>query len=372
MKKLIFYLLLTFLSINLLANSIDDKKNQINKIENEIKRKGEEIKKNNQKIQTINRQTETLKEKITRVEKELSTIEKEKEDLKKKIQIVSRKIDYGQRNLRFSSKELTIITNDYTSMLQAWQKKELTEEEDVHNFKEILSANEKRQDEIINVQTNIKKVKADIEKEKVKLKTLENQLATKERQQENKKRQHNQLIAQYNREKKNTVAKTNAAKSSISSLQKQKAAIEKEIENIIKTRTKQLGNVDYSTIAKNLGTFKKPVSGKVVIGFNQLKAGGVRSSGQEIDGALGERVLAANKGKVIYSGKFMNMGNVVMIDHGYNLITIYGNLISTYVKVGTKVNKGRIIGLLGLNSDGYSYLYYETRFNLKSANPNIF
>jgi len=372
MKILIYHLIFLILTTSLFGNSLDDKKNQINRIDNEIKRKGEEIKKNTQKIKTIEKKTETLKEQIIRVEKELKTIEKEKEVLREKIQVVSRKIDYGKRNLKFSSKELTIMENDYLAMLQTWQKKELTEEEDIHNFKEILKANEKRQEEIKSVQHNIQTVKANIEKEQKKLKTLESELAAKERQQESKKKQHKDLIAQYNRDKKDTSARTAQAKSSITNLQKQKAAIEKEIDKIIRQRTKQLGNVNYATIAKNLGSFRKPISGKVVVGFNQAKVGGIRSSGQEIAGKLGDRIIAANKGTVIYSGTFMNMGKVVMIDHGYNLITIYGNLISTSVKLNQKVNKGSHIGILGLDFDGKPYIYYETRFNLKSTNPNNF
>ena len=203
------------------------------------------------------------------------------------------------------------MENDYVAMLQSWQKKEITDETDTYNFKEILKANRERQDEIKDVQRNIKTVKNNIEKEQRNLKTLQSQLASKERQQESKKKQHNNLIAQYSRDKKITTANTKKAKNTINNLQKQKVAIEKEIDNIIRTRTKQLGNVNYSTIAKNLGSFKKPISGKVVVGFNQTKAGGVHSSGQEISGKLGDRVLSANKGKVIYSGKFMNMGKVV-------------------------------------------------------------
>lgn len=372
MKKLIFCLTLIIFTTNTFSNSLDEKKNQINQIENEIKRKGEEIKKNTQKIKTIDKKTETLKEQINRVEKELKIIESEKELLKAKIDVVSRKVDYGKRNLKFSSKELTNMENDYVAMLQSWQKKKITDEVDTYNFKEILKANQERQEEIKSVQHNIKKVKEDIEKEQRNLKKLQSQLAYKERQQESKKRQHNNLIAQYNKDKKITTAKTKQAKNTITNLQKQKAAIEKEIDNIIRTRTKQLGNVNYSTIAKNLGSFKNPISGRVVVGFNQAKVGGIRSSGQEIQGNLGDRVTAANKGKVIYAGKFMNMGKVVMIDHGYNLITIYGNLISNYVKLGQAVRKGSEIGILGLNLDGRSYLYYETRFNLKSSNPNNF
>jgi len=372
MKKLIFFLILMILNINIYSNSLDEKKDQINQIEDEIKRNDEEIKKNTQKIKTIDKETETLKEQIIRLEKELKIIESEKELLKEKIDVVSRKIDYGQRNLKFSSKELTNMENEYIAMLLSWQKKEIIDETDTYNFKEILKANQDRQEEIKNVQNNIKKVKENIEKEQRNLRRLESQLAYKERQQESKKRQHNNLIIKYNKDKKITTAKTNKAKNTITSLQKQKVAIEKEIDNIIKTRTKQLGNVNYSTIVKNLGSFKKPISGRVIVGFNQAKVGGIRSSGQEIQGTLGDRVVAANKGKVIYSGKFMNMGKVVMIDHGYNLITIYGNLISSYLKLGETIKKGNEIGILGLNLDGKSYLYYETRFNLKSSNPNNF
>jgi septal ring factor EnvC (AmiA/AmiB activator) len=372
MKRLMFFLTLIIINVNIFSNTLDDKKNQINQIENEIKRNGEEIKKNIQKIKTIDKKTETLKEQIIRVEKELKIIESEKELLKKKIDVVSRKIDYGQRNLKFSSKELTNMENEYIAMLQSWQKKEIIDETDTHNFKEILKANQERQEEIKSVQNNIKEVKEDIEKEQTNLKRLESQLAYKENQQESKKRQHNELIIQYNKDKKITTAKTNKAKNTITSLQKQKVAIEKEIENIIKTRTKQLGNVNYSTVAKNLGSFKRPISGRVIVRFNQAKVGGIHSSGQEIQGTLGDRVVAANKGKVIYAGKFMNMGKVVMIDHGYNLITIYGNLISSYVKLGQTIKKESEIGILGLNLDGKSYLYYETRFNLKSSNPDNF
>ena len=110
-------------------------------------------------------------------------------------------------------------------MLQSWQKKEITDEVATHNFKEILKANQERQDEIKSVQHNIKKVKENIEKEQKNLKKLQSQLAYKERQQEDKKRQHNNLISKYNKDKIQTTAETNEAKTSITNLQKQKYSV---------------------------------------------------------------------------------------------------------------------------------------------------
>lgn len=55
-------------------------------------------------------------------------------------------------------------------------------------------------------------------------------------------------------------------------------------------------------------------------------------------------VVAANDGQVIYAGWFDIFGNVVIIDHGCGLQTIYGHLASWTVKPGELVKRGQLIG----------------------------
>lgn len=55
-------------------------------------------------------------------------------------------------------------------------------------------------------------------------------------------------------------------------------------------------------------------------------------------------VVAANDGKVIFTGRLKIYGNVILIDHGYGLITLYAHLNDFAVKEGQYVKKGEVIG----------------------------
>jgi len=55
-------------------------------------------------------------------------------------------------------------------------------------------------------------------------------------------------------------------------------------------------------------------------------------------------VVAANNGKVIFVGHLKIYGNVVIIDHGFGVETLYGHLNDFTVKEGNFVKKGQVIG----------------------------
>jgi len=55
-------------------------------------------------------------------------------------------------------------------------------------------------------------------------------------------------------------------------------------------------------------------------------------------------VVASNNGKVIFVGRLKIYGNVILIDHGFGLFTLYAHLNDFTVKEGDIVKKGDIIG----------------------------
>lgn len=83
-------------------------------------------------------------------------------------------------------------------------------------------------------------------------------------------------------------------------------------------------------------------------------------SGIDIGAGMGESVMAAGMGEVIFAGDGGGYGNLVKIDHGEGLITTYAHLSSILASVGDLVDAGEIIGLVGStgNSTG-PHLHFE-------------
>jgi flagellar protein FlgJ len=96
-------------------------------------------------------------------------------------------------------------------------------------------------------------------------------------------------------------------------------------------------------------------------------------SGIDIAAEKGTEVKAAMSGKVIMSCKTEDYGNVVAVDHGQGVVTIYAHNEKNMVKVGEKVGKGSLIAKVG--STGRStgpHLHFEVRKNGAKVNPMEF
>lgn len=79
--------------------------------------------------------------------------------------------------------------------------------------------------------------------------------------------------------------------------------------------------------------------------YNNMKKG--QHLGTDFRAAIGEKVPAANRGKVVFAGDLFYTGGTVIIDHGLDIFTVYGHLSKPMVKAGTIVERGQIIGLSG-------------------------
>jgi murein DD-endopeptidase MepM/ murein hydrolase activator NlpD len=79
--------------------------------------------------------------------------------------------------------------------------------------------------------------------------------------------------------------------------------------------------------------------------FNKQKKG--QHLGIDYRAAIGDKVPAANSGKVVVAGDLFYTGWTVIIDHGLDIFTIYGHLSRTLVTEGEFIKRGEIIGLSG-------------------------
>jgi murein DD-endopeptidase MepM/ murein hydrolase activator NlpD len=70
-----------------------------------------------------------------------------------------------------------------------------------------------------------------------------------------------------------------------------------------------------------------------------------RHWGYDLASVKNAPVEAANGGRVIFTGYIGIYGNVVMIDHGYGIVSLYAHLAEFKVKEGDSVRKGQVIGI---------------------------
>ena len=92
--------------------------------------------------------------------------------------------------------------------------------------------------------------------------------------------------------------------------------------------------------------------------------------GIDIAGLPGSPVYAPGAGVVMFAGYKQGYGKVIVVDHGYQLSTLYGHLSDIMVSKWQKVKKGQVMGAIGNtgNSSG-PHLHYEVRISNVPVDP---
>jgi murein DD-endopeptidase MepM/ murein hydrolase activator NlpD len=121
----------------------------------------------------------------------------------------------------------------------------------------------------------------------------------------------------------------------------------------------------------------RPVRGwqTSTFGFRTDPYTGLRQMHSGIDFAadVGTNVVATGDGLVVWAGQQGAYGNVVMIDHGHDLMSLYGHLSEIRVKVNEEVKRGTLIGAVGNTGRSTGpHLHYEIRVAGVPENPERF
>jgi septal ring factor EnvC (AmiA/AmiB activator) len=83
----------------------------------------------------------------------------------------------------------------------------------------------------------------------------------------------------------------------------------------------------------------------------------------------GSLVRAVHDGTVAFTGPFTGYGNLVIIDHGAETFSLYGQLDSVQVERGAKVERGVTLGTTGRVLAGIPGMYFEMRVDGKPVDP---
>jgi septal ring factor EnvC (AmiA/AmiB activator) len=113
-----------------------------------------------------------------------------------------------------------------------------------------------------------------------------------------------------------------------------------------------------------------PVPGSVRQRFGDA-AGNRRglSNGIEIAAPEGTPALAIHGGTVAFAATFAGYGNLVILDHGAQAFSLYGNLLEIAVPRGAHVERGQPVGSVGFAVTGSAGLYFELRVDGRAVDP---
>lgn len=112
-----------------------------------------------------------------------------------------------------------------------------------------------------------------------------------------------------------------------------------------------------------------------VYGYRLDPFTGVRTFHRALDvsATRGEPVYATAAGRIESASRSGNLGNLVVIEHGYGLRTRYGHLSRFEVRAGERVARGDVIGYVGATGRATgSHVHYEIWADGRPINPYRF
>ncbi len=117
--------------------------------------------------------------------------------------------------------------------------------------------------------------------------------------------------------------------------------------------------------------FAWPIRGSITSPYGP-RWGGFHT-GIDIDCRTGDRIGASKAGRVIAAEWGGGYGNMVIIDHGNGVTTLYAHNSRLYVREGQRVTQRQVISACGStgNSTG-DHLHFEVRINGQHQNPMRF
>ncbi len=152
---------------------------------------------------------------------------------------------------------------------------------------------------------------------------------------------------------------------------------EKELINTLVEEGKIISAIPVTDTKLWSKPFAYPLAAPVitdVYGYSrETGASTLAHKGTDFRAKVGTKVSAINAGVVAYTGFLRNYGNVIAVDHGARVLSIYMHLSKISVVVGQHVERGELVGLSG--DTGYvlgAHLHLTIRIGGISIDPMAF
>ena len=352
------------------ANTVEDLQAQHEEVEKQIQEKNERLEYIRSVLPEEMVKIQELNDKISSYEKEIASLGSEAEKLESSIAELEKQLEvaqekYDSQKEAFETRMIVMYEAGETTYLDVLlSSRSLTEFiSTYYMMSEIASLDSEMLTELDNEKRVIQTAKESIERQREQFKIAKDNKEKTAITLENTKIIRNSYMNELTEEEL--------------SLQQQIDAYYNEINNIeaeiVMLTTANIGSEyaggamawpvpGYSRITSPFGMRTHPFTGVYKL-----------HTGTDIGAPIGTNFIAANSGVVIKAGWNNAYGNMVIVDHGGGVSTLYAHGSEILVTVGQTVQKGDPV--LKVGSTGYStgpHAHFEVRINGEYVDPMNF
>ena len=348
-------------------SNLTDLQTQQQDLQDQIQQSHEELEEVQSQLSENLQQIEKLDEKIRESESQIEKLDTQVKQLQEEISSIQSQLDVAEVNYE---KQKDIMEKRLVAIYEAGDTKYLDVLLKSSNISEFLS-NYYLITEIASVDkdllNDVEAEKKEIELSKQKLEKNQETLATALKTQtqtatvlQNTMTLRENYIARLSDEEK-------AKQAQIDEMTEEYETVNKQILELAKQGldTAYIGGVlawpvpGYTKITSNYGMRVHPITGQYKL-----------HTGVDISAPIGANFVAANDGIVTKAGYNTAYGNMVIIDHGGGISTLYAHGSEILVTVGQTVKQNEAV--LKVGSTGYStgaHAHFEVRINGVVTNP---
>lgn len=367
MKRIISYVFMFALFAALFtvgAIYADDEQQQLNNIHNQIDQTKTQLNEGKKQEKQLTNQIKQLESQISATEKEISSLKGDINKTEQEIAVV-------RANLATVEQEMAVQNDELQKRLRAMYKNGdvgmvqiLLGSEDITDFMSNMDMVQKIFDNDVEILKIMEDQHKQIATQKRTLETLQAQLVSEREQEANKQASLQASRGEVANLRAEVASDNKALEKEIDALNAEANRIKEEIRRLQGNHAYTGGIFEWPSASSTRVTSEFGMRLHPVLKVNKLH------TGMDIGAAAGTKVLAANNGTVIKAGWNNSYGNLVMIDHGGGIVTLYAHNSKLLVSTGDVVAKGQDIALVG--STGVStgpHIHFEVRVDGEYQNP---
>ncbi|NLU51012.1 MAG: peptidoglycan DD-metalloendopeptidase family protein [Syntrophomonadaceae bacterium] len=348
------------------AGELEDKQDQLRAINREIQQRREQINRARKQEKSIMKEIEVIERGMEATRSEIRRLDARVGSVERHIEMTEADIEEAEANLTertgyLSERLVAVYENGEVSYLEV-----LFSATDIADFlsrydflKEIFQQDMQLIESIEQERNRLAQTKEELENKKAELLYMRQARQAQE-----------EFLGEQADMKQEVLDSVKAQRQAYEKALDELEATSRKLEQIIRSLQKS------GTAYQGTGVFCWPVPGYTRITsdfgmrYHPILQTRRMHTGTDIAAPRGARVVAADGGTVLDTGRMGGYGNTVIVDHGGGISTLYAHLSSIAVSPGTRVDKGDTLGAVG--STGWStgnHLHFEVRKNGTPVNP---